>query len=379
MATGTRRDYYEVLGVGRDASIDEIKKAYRKLAVQYHPDRNPDNPDAEELFKEASEAYAVLSDQSKRAQYDRFGHSGVGDQPFTGFDPNSFGDFADILGDLFGFGDIFGGGRRRRSRTGPVRGHDLRYNLAVTLEEAASGVERSIRIPREEQCETCDGEGAAPGTSRTVCPGCQGQGQVVFRRGFLTMAQTCPQCGGVGQVVSTPCETCEGRGRVERERSLKITVPAGVDTGMRLRLAGEGEDGLNGGRAGDLYVQIVVEDHELFVRDGSDLHLRLPISVFEAMLGARLAVPTIDGGEQSIEISPGAQPEDVVVVRGRGMPEVNGRGRGALKVHLQLQVPKKLTDEQRRLVEQAAGLEPPRGADEGEGFFQRIRRAFGSD
>ncbi len=379
MATQTRRDYYEVLGVERNASIEEIKKAYRRLAVQYHPDRNPDNPDAEEQFKEASEAYAVLSDQSKRAQYDRFGHSAVGDQPFTGFDPNAFGDFADILGDLFGFGDIFGGGRRRRSRTGPMRGHDLRYNLSVTLEEAAFGVERSIRIPREEVCEECGGEGAAPGTSRTACSACNGQGQVVFRRGFLTMAQTCPQCGGAGQVVATPCSACHGRGRIERERSLKINVPAGVDTGMRLRLAGEGEGGVYGGPPGDLYVQIVVEDHDLFVRDGNDLHLRLPISVFEGMLGARLGVPTIDGEDHVLEVPAGAQPDDVLTVRGRGMPEVNGRGRGALKVHLELKVPKKLSEEQRRLIEQAAGLEPARGVDDGEGIFQRIKRAFAGE
>ena len=248
MTTGTRRDYYDILGVSRDVSASDIKAAYRRLAVQYHPDRNPDDPDAEEKFKEASEAYAVLSDTDKRARYDRFGHQGLGGEGFTGFDPNAFGDFADNLGDLFGFGDIFGGRRRgggQRSR----RGHDLQYTLRLTLEEAATGIERSIRVPRSESCERCSGSGSEPGTTPESCNTCQGAGQVAFRRGFLSVAQTCPTCGGAGRVNRDPCGECEGRGRTEKEVSLKVTVPAGVDTGMRLRRTGEGEAGSIGGPA----------------------------------------------------------------------------------------------------------------------------------
>ena len=378
MTAGTRRDYYEVLGLGRDASASDIKAAYRRLAVQHHPDRNPDDPDAEEKFKEASEAYAVLSDADKRARYDRFGHQGLGGEGFTGFDPNAFGDFADILGDLFGFGDIFGG-RRRGGGPRPHRGHDLQYTLKLSLEEAASGLERSIRVPRFESCERCSGSGSEPGTTPETCNTCQGSGQVAFRRGFLSVAQTCPTCGGGGRVNRDPCRDCSGRGRTEREASLKVTVPAGVDTGMRLRLAGEGESGTLGGPAGDLFVVMAIEQHDLFQRDGVDLHLELPVSVFQAMLGAKVAITSILGEETEVAVKPGSQPGEVMRLTGLGMPHVDGRRRGDLHVHLRVVVPSKLTSEQRRLIEDVAelggGLEP----EEDSGFFERLKRAFGGE
>jgi molecular chaperone DnaJ len=380
MATGTQRDYYEVLGVGRDASLDEIKKAYRRLAVEFHPDRNPDKPDAEDRFKEASEAYAVLSDADKRARYDRFGHQGVAANGFTGFDPTAFGDFADILGDLFGFsfGDIFGG-RRRASRSRPRRGHDLQYTLKVSLEEAARGVERSIRIPRLEGCEVCGGSGLEPGTSPEGCSTCNGSGQVMFRRGFLSVAQTCPSCGGAGRVIRHPCAGCAGRGRVEAEANLKVTVPAGVATGMRLRLAGEGESGSRGGPPGDLFVVLAVDEHARFVRDGADLHVEEPISVFQAMLGGTIRIETVLAEEREVRVEAGTQPGDVVRLRGDGMPQLDSHRSGDLHVHLRVVVPKKLSSEQRRLIEDAA--KHGDGIDEGlqGGFFGRLKRALGND
>jgi molecular chaperone DnaJ len=375
MTAENRRDYYDILGVGRDASAGEIKSAYRQLAIKHHPDRNPDDPDAEEKFKEASEAYAVLSDAEKRARYDRFGHEGLGGGGFTGFDPNAFGDFADILGDLFGFGDIFGG-RRGSAGQRSRRGHDLQYTLKLTLEEAATGIERSIRVPRFETCERCTGSGSEPGTTPENCNTCQGSGQVAFRRGFLSVAQTCPTCGGGGRVNRDPCSECDGRGRNEIEASLKVTVPAGVDNGMRLRLTGEGEGGALGGPPGDLYVVMAVQEHDLFQRDGTDLHLELPVSVFQAMLGAKIPIATILGEEREIEVPGGAQPGEVIRVHGSGMPEVNGRGRGNLYVHLRVVVPKKLSGEQKDLLSEVAalggGLEP----EAEEGFFDRLKRAF---
>lgn len=377
MPTATR-DYYEILGVSRDAAIAEIKKAYRRLAVQYHPDRNPDDPAAEEKFKEASEAYAILADPEKRARYDRFGHRGVEGEAFTGFDASSFGDFADILGDLFGFGDIFGS-RGRGARSGPRRGRDLQYTMSITLEEAARGVDKTIRIPRLGTCERCSGEGVQAGTSLETCGTCNGAGQVMYRRGFLSVAQTCPSCGGAGRMNRHPCEGCAGRGLVENEVSLKVKVPPGIDTGMRLRLAGEGEGGLRGGPSGDLYVVLAVEEHELFQRDGRDLHLELPVTVFQAMIGARVRVPTILGDEETVEVADGSQPGDVIRVKGRGMPEVDGVRRGDLHVHLRVVVPRKLSAEQRRLVEDAARLGGDFEIEPGGGLFERLKRALGGD
>ena len=378
MSTEKRRDYYEILGVGRDASAADIKASYRRLAVRFHPDRNPDLPEAEERFKEASEAYAVLSDADKRARYDRFGHEGLGGQGFTGFDPNAFGDFADILGDLFGLGDMFGT-RRRRSGSQSRRGHDLQYTLKLSLAEAATGIDRSIRVRRLESCERCAGSGSEPGTTPETCTTCQGAGQVAYRRGFLSVAQTCPSCGGVGRVNRDPCSSCGGHGRTEREATLKVTVPAGVDSGMRLRLAGEGEGGISGGPAGDLYVVMDVERHEFFERDGDDLHVEVPVSVFQAMLGVDVPIVTVLGEERIVTVAAGAQPGEVIRLTGCGMPHVNGRRHGDLYVHLKVVVPKKLTHEQRGLIRDVAeiggGLEPE---SEG-GFFDRLRRAFGGD
>ena len=367
-----------MLGVARDASVGEIKTAYRGLAVKYHPDRNPGDAKAEEQFKEAATAYSVLSDAEKRSRYDRFGHQGVGDQPFTGFDPSSFGDFADILGDLFGFGDIFGGrgGRGGRQRR---RGHDLQYTLRISLDEAATGVERSIRVPRLEQCDTCDGSGSKPGTTPEPCGTCGGNGQVMFRRGFLSVAQTCPTCSGAGRVNRYPCEPCSGQGRVEKESTLTVSIPAGVDNGMRLRLSGEGEDGPQGGQAGDLFVVISVTPHDVFERDGDDLHMELPTSVFQAMLGAKIAATTIQNQDIEIEVAPGTQPGEVYRVLGAGMPNVNNRRRGDLHVHFKVVVPQKLNSEQRELVEEVAriggGFEP----EDQRSLFERLKQAFAGD
>jgi len=380
MTAGSKRDYYEVLGVPRDATVTKIKQAYRGLAVKFHPDRNPDDPTAEERFKEASEAYAVLSDPEKRSRYDRFGHQGVSGNGFTGFDPSAFGDFADILGDLFGFGfgDIFGA-RRGGGRGGPRRGRDLQYTLGLSLEDAAMGAERTVRIPRQETCGVCAGSGGEPGTSPEACGTCHGAGQVLFRRGFLSVSQTCPSCGGVGRVNRHPCSGCGGRGRVDREANLKVSVPAGVDTGMRLRLAGEGESGDGGGPAGDLFVVIAVEAHPIFERDGSNLHLEVPVSVFQAMLGDSIVVPTVSGEEREVEVRAGAQPGDVVRVKGDGMPRVDSGRRGDLFVHLKVVVPKRLTSEQKKLVAEAAGLGDELDRDAHGGFFDRLKRAFGGE
>jgi molecular chaperone DnaJ len=380
MATGTPRDFYEVLGVGRDAAVDEIKKAYRRLAVEYHPDRNPDKPEAEERFKEASEAYAVLSDPEKRARYDRFGHQGVAGNGFTGFDPASFGDFADILGDLFGFGfgDIFGT-RRRSARNVPRRGRDLQYTLRVSLAEAATGIERTIKIPRLVGCDRCEGSGSEPGTTPETCTTCGGNGQVMFRRGFLSVSQTCPGCGGVGRVNRSPCTSCSGRGQVETESTLQVSVPAGVESGMRLRLTGKGEEGTLGGPPGDLYVVMSVDSHEVFERDAADLHMALPISVFQAILGAELKVTTILDESKKVRIESGSQPGDVLRLRGAGMPQVDSHRRGDLHVHLRVIVPTGLSSEQMELIEEAARLGDEVVDGSQQGFFDRLKRAFGGE
>jgi molecular chaperone DnaJ len=380
MTTGRAQDYYDVLGVARDASIDDIKKAYRRLAVDNHPDRNPGDPAAEERFKQASEAYAVLSDSGKRARYDRFGHQGVQGQEFSGFDPGAFGDFADILGDLFGFGfgDIFGG-RQRRTRRGRRRGHDLQYTLRVSLEEAATGIERQIKVPRLEQCEACTGTGSKPGTTPESCTTCGGSGQVMFRRGFLSVAQTCPSCGGAGRVNRYPCEPCGGRGLVEREATLKVSIPAGVDAGMRLRLAGEGESGLMGGPSGDLFVVIGVTAHDVFERDGDHLHMELPISVYQAMLGAEIPVTTILGEEVAVKIAPGSQPGEVIRNQRGGMPNIDRRRHGDLFVHLKVVVPQRLGSEQRQLVEEVARLGGGFELEDQRSLFDRLKRAFAGE
>jgi molecular chaperone DnaJ len=377
----SKRDYYEVLGVGRDATDPQIKSAYRKLALKHHPDRNPGDHKAEEAFKEAAEAYAVISDPEKRAAYDRFGHAGVG-AGAGGFDPNAFAGFEDIfgnLGDLFGFGDVFGG---RRRRGGPQRGADLRYDLEISFEESFTGTETAIQIPREETCETCTGSGAAAGSSPETCTQCRGTGQQRFQQGFLTVARPCPTCRGTGKVISKPCQACRGAGRVGRERKITAKIPAGIATGQRLRLYGEGEHGSAGGPPGDLYVVVHVQDHPFFQREGDDLYCELPIDFPTMALGGEVHVPTLVG-EEELKVPAGTQPGTRFKLRGKGMPNVSGRGQGDLYAVSRVSVPKKLTKEQKHLLEELAKTLPRERLDASAGdggekpFFEKVKDIFG--
>ena len=373
----SKRDYYEVLEVGRTAKDQEIKSSYRKLALKHHPDRNPGDKKAEEKFKEAAEAYAILSDPEKRARYDRFGHAGVGST--QGFDPSQFTGFEDIfsgLGDIFGFG---GGGRR----AGPQRGADLRYDLEIKFEQSAKGVETSIQIPRNETCETCHGNGAAPGTSPTTCPQCRGTGQLRYQQGFFTVARTCGQCRGAGKVIAKPCSTCRGQGAVEKMRKLTVKIPAGIATGQRLRLAGEGEAGTLGGPPGDLYVVIFVREHEFFQRDGNDLHCSVPLAFTTLALGGEIQVPGLDG-EETVKIPESTQTGTTFKLRGKGMPDVSGRGHGDLLITVQAVTPKKLTKEQKKLLEQLSATLPEqkirpsaREDEDDRGLFGKVKDIFG--
>ena len=378
----SKRDYYEVLGVDRNATDQQIKSAYRKLALKYHPDRNPGDGRAEESFKEAAQAYAVLADREKRSLYDRFGHAGVsGVGAGAGVDPTIFADFSDIfagLGDVFGFGDIFGG---RRRRTGPQRGSDLRYDLEITFEESATGVETTIQIPREETCETCAGSGAAAGTSPETCSQCRGTGQLRYQQGFLTVARPCPNCRGTGKTIARPCQTCHGAGRVARDRKITVKIPAGIATAQRLRLYGEGEHGSAGGPPGDLYVVVHVQDHPFFHRDGDDLLCELPIQFPTLALGGTVTVPTLNGNE-SLHIPSGTQPAARFKLRGKGMPNVSGRGHGDLHVIARVSVPKKVTKEQKHLLEELAKTLKSETAstetqESEKPFFERVKDIFG--
>ncbi len=381
-----KRDYYEVLGVARSASDSDIKSAYRKLAMQHHPDRNPGNKAAEEKFKEAAEAYAILADAQKRAAYDRFGHAGVSAAAGAGggFDPTVFTGFEDILGglgDIFGFGGAFGGSRRRG---GPQRGADLRYDLEISFKESARGTETAIQIPRQENCDTCGGSGAAPGSSPSVCSQCRGQGQVRFQQGFFTVARTCPQCHGTGRTISKPCQTCRGVGRVTRDRKITVKIPAGIATGQQLRLQGEGEAGSAGGPPGSLFVVVHVHEHEFFRRDGLNLFCEIPVNFTTLSLGGEVQVPTLDGSE-SVKVPEGTQTGTTLRLRGKGMPDVNGRGKGDLFATVQGQTPKKLTKDQRHLLEQLAQVlpkekfEPRAREDEPDerNLFDRVKDMFG--
>jgi molecular chaperone DnaJ len=382
----SKRDYYEVLGVSKEASDQEIKSSYRKLALKFHPDRNPGDKSAEEKFKEAAEAYAVLADADKRHLYDRFGHAGLGAAATggAGFDPTVFTGFEDILGglgDIFGFGDLFGGGRRRG---GPQRGADLRYDLEISFEESARGAETSIQIPRQETCETCHGSGAAPGSRPSTCPQCQGRGQLRYQQGFFTVARACGQCRGSGQVISNPCSACRGAGRVQKERKLTVKIPAGIATGQRLRLSGEGESGAAGGPAGDLYVVVHVQDHSFFQRDGNDLFCEIPLNFSTLALGGDITIPTLEGHE-TFKIPDGTQTGTAFRLRGRGLPDVTGRGgRGDLLITVKALTPKKLNREQKKLMEQIAATLPkekfeptPRDEQDDKGLFDRVRDIFG--
>jgi molecular chaperone DnaJ len=378
----SKRDYYEILGVARDASDIQIKSAYRKLALKYHPDRNPGDAKAEEAFKEAAEAYAIISDPDKRSAYDRFGHAGVSGAGAGGFDPNAFAGFEDIfgnLGDLFGFGDMFGG---RRRRGGPQRGADLRYDLEISFEESFTGTETAIQIPREETCETCKGSGAAEGSAPETCSQCKGSGQQRFQQGFLTVARPCPTCRGAGRIISKPCQACRGAGRVGRERKITAKIPAGIATGQRLRLYGEGEHGSAGGPPGDLYVVVHVQEHEYFQREGDDLYCDLPIHFPTLALGGEVRVPTMVGDEE-IKVPAGTQAGAKFKLRGRGMPNVSGRGHGDLYAIARVVVPKKTTKEQKHLLEALAKtmsqekLEPGAGDDSDKPFFEKVKDIFG--
>jgi molecular chaperone DnaJ len=371
MAATEKRDYYEVLGLQRNATLDDIKKAYRKMALKYHPDKNPDDPEAEEKFKEAAEAYGVLSDEDKRARYDRYGHGGMGGM--GGFDPNQFADFGDILGDLFGFGDFFGTSRRRSTR--PARGNDLRYDLTLSFEDAVFGKEVSINVPRVVTCTECAGSGAKPGTTPVTCTGCQGRGQIRYSQGFFAVARTCPQCGGAGKVIKDPCAHCGGAGRLREDKSLSVKIPAGVDEGSRLRVPAEGESGYNGGPPGDLYVFISVRDHPKFTRRDYDIHSEQAISFTQAALGAEVRTETIDG-EEPLKIPAGTQPNQVFRLKGKGVQFLQGSGRGDHYVHVNVRVPTSLTEEQRRLLEQFATLEGEEPGD-GRGVFEKVKDFFG--
>ncbi len=367
-----KRDYYEVLGVARDADGQQIKSAYRKLAVQYHPDKNAGDKSAEEKFKEAAEAYAVLTDPDKRARYDRFGHQGVGGA--GGFDPTIFAGFEDIfgnLGDLFGFGGSRGGGRR------PTRGADLRYDLKLEFEEAAFGTAKTLTIPRLERCEECRGSGSAGGTAPKTCSACGGRGQVRYSQGFFTVARTCPQCSGEGVVITDPCPQCRGEGQVERRHDIEVKIPAGVETGSRLRLAGEGEHGRFGGPPGDLYVVLAVKQHARFQREGGDVFSELELTYAQAVLGATVETQTLHGAER-IEVPPGTQPGHQFRLKGKGIQRLDRAGKGDHVVRARLLVPRPrdLSAEQVDLLRQLAESE---GSEvrEDRGVLGKVKDLFG--
>ncbi|MBI4191199.1 MAG: molecular chaperone DnaJ [Betaproteobacteria bacterium] len=340
----SKRDYYEVLGVARGVSEADLKKAYRRLAMKHHPDRNPDNPKAEERFKEAKEAYEILTDANKRAAYDQYGHAGVDPSAGAGAGAAGFGGFADAFGDIFG--DIFGGGRQRSN---VYRGADLRYNLEIPLEEAARGTETRIRIPTMAECETCRGSGAKPGTQPTTCTTCGGHGQVRMQQGFFSIQQTCPKCHGSGKVVQSPCLACRGAGRIKQHKTLSVKIPVGVDEGDRIRLSGEGEAGVNGGPAGDLYVVIHLKPHAVFQRDHNDLHCEMPISFSTAALGGEIEIPTLDGYAK-IKVPSETQTGKVFRLRGKGIKGVRSSTTGDLLCHVMVETPVNLTPRQRELL-----------------------------
>ena len=363
-----------MLGVTRTASEVDIKSAYRKLAMTYHPDRNPNNPDAEEKFKEITEAYAVLADSEKRSLYDRFGHAGVGGSGAgpAGFDPAIFQDFGDIFGDFFGFGDLFGGGRRR-SRA--QRGADLREDLTLEFDESVFGVEKQVKVRRHEICDACNGSGAAPGKAPVTCRSCNGRGQVRYQQGFFSIARTCPTCQGAGSVITDPCPKCKGEGRGLRERVVETKVPAGVEDGTRIRFAGLGEAGVFGGPAGDLYVVLHVKEHPFFEREGNDLYCVVPISFPQAALGAEIVVPTMEG-DYRLKIPEGTPSGTSFRIRNRGVPVLNGRGKGDLFVEVRVQTPGKLSKRQRELLAELGQLSPVENRPQRRSLLGRMKDMF---
>ncbi|MBD3768843.1 MAG: molecular chaperone DnaJ [Rhodobacterales bacterium] len=378
----SKRDYYEVLGVSRDVDEKALKSAYRKLAMKFHPDQNPGDHEAEEKFKEVGEAYAVLSDADKRAAYDRFGHAafengmgGGGGNPFgAGVHPEDI--FQDLFSQVFGAGG-FGGGRRRG---GPQRGADLRYDLEITLAEAYSGKDETIHVPQAVDCKTCEGSGAAPGTTPETCDTCGGAGRVRAQQGFFTMERSCPRCNGRGKIIKKPCKDCGGAGQVREERKLSVKIPAGVESGMRIRLAGEGEAGANGGGKGDLYIFVDVVEHDIFERDGPNLYCRAPVPMVTAALGGEIEIPTIDGGRARVVVPEGAQTGRKLRLRGKGMPSVRQSGQtGDLFVEMFVETPRNLTQRQKDILREFCDCS---GADchpESEGFLGRIKRFWNGD
>jgi molecular chaperone DnaJ len=370
-----RRDYYEILGVPRDADADALKKAYRRLAMRDHPDRNPDDPAAEERFKEASEAYAILSDAEKRRAYDRFGHAGVGagagGAPFQDF--GDLGNFTDLFEDLFG--DLFGGRRGGRRRGRGQRGADLRYNLEIDLADVLTGLESQISIPKMRPCKTCEGSGARPGTSAEACGNCRGSGQVVLQQGFFRVSRPCEVCAGTGEVVRERCADCRGQGRVEGQQTIKVRIPPGVDDGTRLRLSGEGEAGISGGPPGDLYVVVSIRPHALFQREGPDLHCQVPITMVQAALGAEIDVPTLEG-RVKIVVPEGTQSGKVMRLRGKGVPTLRSATRGDQHLHLFVETPTRLTKSQREILERFAAESDVAVSPANKSFLDKLRELF---
>ena len=375
MATQAKRDYYEILGVTRSASEPEIKSAYRKLAMQHHPDRNPGDPHAEERFKECTEAYSVLIDVEKRQRYDQFGHAGVnGGGGFSGFDPSAFGDFSDIFGDIFG--DLFGvnmsGGRRGRAQ----RGGDARADLTLTFEEAAFGKKTQIKIRRYETCDTCRGSGSAGQRAPSVCTTCQGRGQVRFQQSIFSIARTCPTCQGAGRVISDPCSKCKGESRVMRERTVDVTVPPGVEDGTRIRYQEQGDSGPLGAPPGDLYVVLSVKQHPFFERDGKNLYCSVPVSFSQAALGDEIAIPTLEG-EHKLKVPEGTQSGTTFRIRGKGLPGLQSSSKGDLYVRVRVQTPGKLTKRQRELLEELKAASTMENKPEPRSLFDKVKEIFG--
>ena len=370
------KDYYQILGVAKTADSVEIKKAYKKLAIQYHPDRNPGNAEAEEKFKEASEAYQVLSDSEKRSIYDRFGHEGLRGRGFSGV--NDFGDIFSSMGSIFE--EFFGGfgGARPRNPNAPSRGRDLRYDLEIDLEEAAFGVDKAIKVQKYATCLTCKGSGAKAGTSPVACPTCQGSGYIRRSSGFFSLQSTCPSCNGAGKVIREKCETCSGAGQVVETSNVNVKIPAGIDSGMKLRVSGAGEDGRNGGPAGDLYVVVYTRDHQFLERHQNDLVMRLPISMIQATLGGEQVVPTLDG-ETTVKIPKGTQPGDVLRVKGKGVPHLKGYGRGDLLVEAHIQIPRSLNKKQEELLRQFAEMSGEELANSKHSFLDKLKNLASGD
>jgi len=380
MANANQVDYYEVLGVERGATADQIKSAYRKAALKWHPDRNPESKqEAEEKFRQASEAYSVLSDEQKRAVYDRYGRAGLDGRGFesSGFNASIFDEFQDIFGDLFGFDQNMGGGGRRGRGPRGQRGADLRFDVSLAFEEAAAGVTKQIHLTRHEVCETCQGTGAKPGTGMATCRTCGGRGQMSYQQGFFSITRTCPACQGAGQVVREACATCRGQGRVERERTLEVGIPAGVESGTRLRMTGQGEPGSHGGPQGDLYVFLEVKEHPFFERRGADLYSTMPISFPQAALGATIIIPTLHG-EEEFEVPEGTQSGQTFRIKGKGLPNPHG-GRGDMYITIRVEVPSKLSREQRRLVEELGRTVKVHNkpVEHSASFFDKVKDIFG--